>query len=87
MSKSRQAQLLSLIEEGNEEAKADLFKEFPGLYNKMFGFDPQDEDPTIEIDQSFETGGEAKGAAKGKRFIARGCGAVMSDRRKKTLYT
>tara|TARA_B100001939_G_C16882700_1_gene591689 strand:- start:614 stop:916 length:303 start_codon:yes stop_codon:yes gene_type:complete len=24
---------------------------------------------------------------KGKRFIARGCGAVMSDRRKKTLYT
>ena len=23
----------------------------------------------------------------GKRFIARGCGAVMSDRRKKTLYT
>ena len=24
---------------------------------------------------------------KGKRFIARGCGAVMSERRKKTLYT
>ncbi len=24
---------------------------------------------------------------KGKRFIARGCGAVMSDRSKKTLYT
>tara|TARA_B100000927_G_C16395905_1_gene441299 strand:+ start:623 stop:925 length:303 start_codon:yes stop_codon:yes gene_type:complete len=24
---------------------------------------------------------------KGKRFIARGCGAVMSNRRKKTLYT
>ena len=24
---------------------------------------------------------------KGKRFIARGCGAVMSDSRKKTLYT
>ena len=85
MSKSRQAQLLSLIEEGNEEAKADLFKEFPGLYNKMFGFDPQDEDPTIEIDQSFETGGVAKGAGKGKRFIARGCGAVMSDRRKKNF--
>ena len=54
MAKGRQAQLLDLIEEGNEEAKADLFKEFPGLYNKMFGFDPQDEDPTIEIDQSFE---------------------------------
>jgi hypothetical protein len=27
------------------------------------------------------------GSVKGKRFIARGCGAVMSNRRKKTLYT
>ena len=29
----------------------------------------------------------AGGSVKGKRFIARGCGAVMSNRRKKTLYT
>ena len=34
MAKGRQAQLLDLIEDGNEEAKADLFKEFPGLYKQ-----------------------------------------------------
>jgi hypothetical protein len=27
------------------------------------------------------------GLARGKRSIARGCGVVMGDRRKKTLYT
>ena len=67
--KKRQAQLIDLAREGNEEALSDLFKEFPYAYKKLFG----------------------KGMSDGKivrkkRKIARGCGAIMEKRRKKTLY-
>ena len=83
---SRQKQLIQLAEEGNEEAKADLFKEYPGAYRKLYGEFIEEEDPTIKI-KEFGEGGSVQGVKKGKRFIARGCGAVMPDRRKKTLYT
>jgi hypothetical protein len=69
---SRQAQLMALAEEGNESAINDLFKEFPALYQRLYG----------------KTKGMRKGGlARGKRSIARGCGKVMEGRRKQTLYT
>jgi hypothetical protein len=78
---SRQAFLIDLARQGDEEAKADLFKEFPTAYRNEFG--------TIEIGN--KAGGRVKaykkgGLARKKRSIARGCGAVMGGRRKKTLY-
>ena len=66
--KKRQAQLIDLAREGNEEALSDLFKEFPYAYKKLFGK------------------GMSDGKIVRKRKIARGCGAIMEKRRKKTLY-
>ena len=74
---TRQEQLIDLAREGNSEALADLFKEYPAAYRKAFGN---------------KAGGKIKGfkpggLARSKRSIARGCGAVDEKRRKKTLYT
>jgi hypothetical protein len=55
----RAKQLITLIEEGKEEAIDDLFKEFPGLYYKMF--------PEEKI-QRKEYGGEVKAKKSSKKF-------------------
>ena len=54
----RARQLITLIEEGNEEAINDLFKEFPGLYNKMF---------SEEKIQRKKYGGEVKAKKSSKK--------------------
>ena len=68
---TRQAQLIDLAREGNEEALSDLFKEYPAAYKR------------VTEEEGFKNGG----LARRKRNIARGCGAIMENRRKKTLYT
>ena len=69
---TRQQQLISLARDGNAEALSDLFKEYPAAYKRI-----------IEDDDGFKNGG----LARRKRSIARGCGAIMENKRKKTLYT
>ncbi len=68
---TRQQQLISLARDGDAEALSDLFKEYPAAYKR------------ITEEEGFKNGG----LARRKRGIARGCGAIMENRRKKTLYT
>jgi hypothetical protein len=68
---TRQEQLIDLAREGNSEALTDLFKEYPAAYKRV----------------TQKEGLKNGGLARRKRSIARGCGAIMENKRKKTLYT
>ena len=74
------------------DLKAEYFDGPASDYQGLFDFLGDKGVPSKEFKRFKKAGGKIKtmqngGLARRKRSIARGCGAIMENRRKKTLYT
>ena len=81
MASKRLKELMSLAEEGNEEAVADIMREFPSAYEKIFGVElPKGMKPKRFVDGGEVVGSMKKGKKpQGVRAAKKGFGkAYMS---------